>query len=120
MAPKAEQKSKKKKLTEEEKKALKTEKQQKILRDQIEREDNFAKLSHNRSGKAFFNVAEKFKSNSLAGEMSATIKWSHHRVTQAENEVEKLTIDRQDLFDHISHAQIAQAELVKYMKGKFE
>ncbi|KAL7051892.1 hypothetical protein ACKWTF_004685 [Chironomus riparius] len=120
MAPKSEQKSKKKKkLTDEEKKALRTEKQQKILQDQIEREDNLAKLSHKRSGKTFFKVAENFKINSLAIEKSAAIKWSHHRVTQAENEVEKLTIDRQDLFDHLSHAQLAQAELIKYMKDLF-
>lgn len=121
MAPKAEQKSKKKKkLTEEEKQALKLEKQQKILRDQIEREANFAKLSHKRSEKPLIKVAENFKIDSLAVEKSAAIQWSHHQVANAENEIEKLEDNREHLFDHLSRAQNAQTELIKHIKGKLD
>lgn len=121
MASKTQQKSKKKKkLTEEEKKALKLEKQHKILRDHIEREDNFTRLSHNRSGKSFFKTVEKYKTNSLSVERCAAIQQLHHQIANTDNKVEKLETDRDNLLDHLTRAHDAQAELIKYITGELD
>lgn len=120
-----EKKPTKNKLTDEEKEAIKIEEQNKLLRDQFEREVKFTEFSNARGLADQFATCKKFTLERLANELNVTIQTlnrfldrSDHTVGVIENHREHAEEQHQRLFAF--HSQVIDCIFSEFFFAFFE